>query len=180
MKVVGEPMPGVLLVETPVYRDMRGYFMECHHKQKLAALGIAAEFVQDNVSCSRAGTVRGLHFQLPNPQGKLVYPLKGCIYDVVVDVRRSSERFGAWAGVELREGDGRFLWIPPSFAHGFQALSDDTIVLYKVTDVWNPAAEHAIRWNDPKLGIAWPLPDAVLSPKDAAAPCLEELQSLPA
>ena len=179
MRVLGEPMPGVLHIEAPVHSDTRGYFMECHHQRKFAALGIAAEFVQDNLSSSKRGTIRGLHFQLPNAQGKMVFAMRGRIYDVVVDIRRSSSRFAEWASIELCEGDGRFLWIPPGFAHGFQALSDDTLVLYKVTDFWNADAEHAIRWNDPQLGITWPLTDAVVSPKDGAAPRLGELRSLP-
>ena len=179
MNKIGEPLPGVLLLETPVHRDTRGYFIEIFQNSKLAAVGVTAPFVQDNVTRSRRRTIRGLHFQNPSPQGKLISVIQGRIFDVMVDVRRDSPRFKAWAGVELNDGAGQLLWIPPGFAHGFQVLSEDALVFYKATDYWNVAAERAIRWDDPAIGIHWPLADPILSEKDAVAPRLEDVQSLP-
>ena len=177
MKKIDEPLPGLILIEAPVYADLRGHFFEHFEKRKFAGLGIEADFVQDNVSRSRRGTIRGLHFQNPHPQGKLIGVSQGSIFDVAVDLRRNSPSFGRWAAVELAEGDGRSFWIPAGFAHGFQALSDIVTVHYKVTDYWHVDAERTIRWDDPQIGVAWPIADPILSPKDAAAPLLEKLSS---
>ncbi|HEY4136562.1 MAG TPA: dTDP-4-dehydrorhamnose 3,5-epimerase [Alphaproteobacteria bacterium] len=180
MKKLSEPLPGVAVFEWPIHRDRRGCFLEIFRADKLAAHGIAADFVQDNISSSHRGVLRGLHFQNPHAQGKFVIPLSGRIYDVTVDVRRDSPHFGRWAAVELDGDEGTAIWIPPGFAHGFQVLSEQSTVLYKVTEFWAAGAEHTIRWDDPALGIAWPVADPVLSDKDALAPLLAELTCLPA
>ena len=181
MRILDEPLPGLVLIETPVYGDARGHFFEQYERRKFADLGIDADFVQDNISFSRRGTIRGLHFQNPFAQGKLIGVAQGRIYDVAVDIRRGSSSFGKWASVDLEAGDGRSFWVPPGFAHGFQAMSESATVIYKVTDFWHVEAERTIRWDDPSLGIDWPLADPILSPKDAEAPILENLSShLPA
>jgi dTDP-4-dehydrorhamnose 3,5-epimerase len=177
MKKVDEPLPGLVLIEGPVHGDLRGHFQEYYERRKFAALGIDTDFVQDNVTRSRRGTIRGLHFQNPYPQGKLIGVVQGRVYDVAVDVRRGSDNFGKWAAVELDEDDGRLFWIPPGFAHGFQALSETVTVFYKVTDYWHVDAERTIRWNDPVLEISWPIADPILSQKDAEAPLLGTLSS---
>jgi dTDP-4-dehydrorhamnose 3,5-epimerase len=168
-------LPEVLLVESPVYRDARGYFQEVWHQAKHAAAGVPKSFVQDNLSFSKRGVVRGLHFQEPTPQGKLVCVLHGEIYDVVVDIRVGSPRFGQHAGVSLSAETGRQLYVPEGFAHGFAVTSETAIVLYKCTAPYNPSAEGSVRWDDPDLAIAWPFREALLSPKDAAAPRLAEV-----
>jgi dTDP-4-dehydrorhamnose 3,5-epimerase len=180
MELVPTGLNGVLVVEPQVFADDRGWFMESFNAARfdaaLQALGLPAApvFVQDNHSCSRAGVLRGLHYQLPpHAQGKLVRVVQGRVWDVAVDLRRSSPQFGCWAGVELSAANRRQLWIPPGFAHGFLALEDDTHFLYKTTDVYARECERAIRWDDPALAIAWPLPAgqaARLAPKDAQAP----------
>jgi dTDP-4-dehydrorhamnose 3,5-epimerase len=167
-------LPGVLLVESPVHGDSRGFFTEVFHADKFAAIGLPTTWVQDNHSRSAGGILRGLHFQLEQPQGKLVRAVTGAIYDVAVDVRRSSPHFGKWVGVTLREGDGRQLWVPPGFAHGFYVLSASADVAYKCTTLYHPASDRSVAWNDPTIGIEWPLEGATpsLSAKDAAAPLL--------
>lgn len=183
MKLVKTPLPGVLLVEPVAFEDERGWFMESFNEPRwlkaLADLGEPASrrFVQDNHSCSRAGVLRGLHYQLPpHAQGKLVRVVKGAAFDVAVDIRRGSASFGRWFGVELSAANRRQLWVPEGFAHGFVALEDDTHFLYKTTDVYAKDCERSIRWDDPAIGIAWPLPAGVaaplVAPKDAAAPLL--------
>lgn len=182
MDVVQLDLPGMMLLTTPVYPDFRGSFMETWNERKLASVGIDAHFVQDNLSSSRRYTVRGLHYQLANAQGKLVRVLRGEIFDVVVDVRRQSGSFGRWATVALSGGDGKALWIPQGFAHGFLALSDDTLVHYKVTDYWAPQHEQTLLWNDPALGIPWPVPAGmkpILSDKDAAGVPLAAAKAYP-
>jgi len=181
MKLIPTDLPGVVIVEPTVFRDDRGWFFESHQQPKfdaaLAALGLPPPrpFVQDNHSCSSKGVLRGLHYQLPpHPQGKLVRVVRGAAYDVAVDIRRGSPTFGRWVGVELTEHNHRQLWIPEGFAHGFLALEDDTHFLYKTTDVYAKDCERAIRWDDPVIGINWPLKGKVpkLAPKDAEAPLL--------
>jgi dTDP-4-dehydrorhamnose 3,5-epimerase len=181
MKLVATSLPGVLIVEPTAFADERGWFMETFNEPRwLAALAAAGEpaprrFVQDNHSCSNAGVLRGLHYQLPpHAQGKLVRVVQGSAFDVAVDIRRGSPRFGHWVGVELNAENRRQLWIPEGFAHGFLALEDDTHFLYKTTDVYAKDCERSIRWDDPAIGIRWPLPAGIpaprVAPKDAAAP----------
>lgn len=176
MRVVETKLEGVLIVEPRVFEDERGSFVESWNAKRYAELGIEGEFVQDNVSVSKRGVIRGLHFQEPNPQGKLVSVLYGAVYDVAVDVRPDSPTFGQWVGVELSAEGGRQLWIPEGFAHGFQALQDGTVFSYKCTGYYAPRDEQSVRWDDPELGIRWPLADQIVSAKDAAAPLLTELQ----
>ena len=165
-------LPGVLIVRAPVHADPRGFFTEVFHAGRFAEIGLPTSFVQDNHSHSRRHVLRGLHFQLEQPQGKLVRLVTGAIFDVAVDLRRSSPDFGRWTGVTLEAGDGRQLWIPAGFAHGFLVLSDVADVTYKCTTVYHAPSNHAIRWNDPELGIRWPLADGgqpTRSPADATA-----------
>lgn len=165
---------GTLLVPTVVLRDQRGYFLESWHREKAQKLGLDADFVQDNVSHSRQGVLRGLHFQWPEPQGKLVHVLHGRIFDVAVDVRRDSPTFGRWCGVELDADHQRQFFIPEGYAHGFCVLSEVALVLYKCTRAYDSAGDQCLAWNDPDLGIEWPVSSPLLSDKDAAAPCLRE------
>ena len=186
MKLILTDLPGVLIVEPAVFSDDRGWFMESFNAPRfdaaLQALGLphAPVFVQDNHSCSQAGVLRGLHYQLPpHAQGKLVRVVHGAAWDVAVDLRRGSPTFGRWAGVELTAQNRRQCWIPPGFAHGFVALADDTQVLYKTTEVYARDSERGIRWDDPALGIRWPLPGGQaprVAPKDAAAPLLADAE----
>jgi dTDP-4-dehydrorhamnose 3,5-epimerase len=162
-------LPGVLILEPKVFGDERGVFFETYNAREFAELtGTSAVFVQDNHSCSKKNVLRGLHYQIRRPQGKLVRVVEGEMFDVAVDVRRSSPTCGRWAGVRLSAENRRHLWIPPGYAHGFLALSESAAVLYKVTDYWAPAFERCIIWNDPQLAIGWPLQGApVLSARDA-------------
>ena len=174
MEVVNEPLPGVLELRARVFADSRGSFSETFSQRTMAGLGIDLEFCQDNESfSSSSGTVRGLHLQVePHAQGKLVRVLRGAIFDVAVDLRPNSPTFGQHTSVELEAGDNRAFWLPPGFAHGFCTLTENTVVAYKVTALYEPHAERSIRFDDPDLGIDWPIDsaDAVLSDKDAAAP----------
>jgi dTDP-4-dehydrorhamnose 3,5-epimerase len=171
VKITLTALPGVLVLEPRVFRDERGSFRETWLAERYLAV-TPLPFAQDNVSASRRGVVRGLHFQQPNAQGKLVSVLAGSAYDVAVDVRRGSPTFGRWVAEELSQENGRQLWIPGGFAHGFQALADDTILLYKCTDVYHPECERTALWSDPALAIPWPLAGAIVARKDAAAPPL--------
>lgn len=185
MQILPTPLPGVWRLRPRRHQDARGWFMESFNAASFdAALrevgeGPAPVFVQDNHSCSRAGVLRGLHWQVaPHAQGKLVRVTQGAAWDVVVDLRRGSPGFGRWHAQTLDAAEGEQLWIPPGFAHGFLALADDTHVLYKTTDVYAPACERALRWNDPVLGIRWPMAAGqapALAPRDAAAPGLDAL-----
>jgi dTDP-4-dehydrorhamnose 3,5-epimerase len=191
MKLHPTPLPGVVLVETPVFGDDRGWFLESFNQPRfeagLKALGLPLPrpFVQDNHSCSAAGVLRGLHYQLPpHAQGKLVRVVKGAAFDVAVDIRRGSPHFGRWFGAELSAANRRQLWLPEGFAHGFVALEDDTHFLYKTTDIYARDCERSIRWDDPAIGIDWPFLAAGagaaasprLAPKDAAAPRLADAE----
>ena len=167
-------LPGVILIEPRVFGDSRGFFMETYNAAKFRELGIDATFVQDNHSRSARGVVRGLHFQEPNAQGKLVRCPRGSLFDVAVDVRRGSPSFGKWVGIELSEENKRMLWVPPGFAHGFCALTDDAELVYKTTEIYRPEFDRAILWNDPEIGIEWPITDPSLSAKDTAAPLLRD------
>ena len=181
MKLLRTELPGVLVVEPTVFGDDRGWFLESFNETRWqAALLNAGEalprrFVQDNHSCSQAGVLRGLHYQLPpHAQGKLVREVQGAAFDVAVDIRRGSPTFGRWAGLQLDAVNRLQLWIPEGFAHGFMALTADTHFLYKTTDVYSRECERSIRWDDPELAIQWPTlgPAPTLAPKDAAAPHL--------
>ena len=179
MKVTPTELPGVLLVEPKVFRDVRGFFLETFQAERYAAAGIPGPFVQDNLSRSGKGTLRGLHFQEPHAQGKLVQVLRGAVWDVAVDVRKGSPHFGRWVGAELNDENRHQLWIPSGFAHGFCVLSESADFFYKCTALFAPEAERAVRWDDPALGIRWPLEAPRLSAKDAAAPRLSEVAVLP-
>lgn len=179
MRVTPSELPEVLIIEPRVFGDSRGFFYEVFRASRYAEVGIGATFVQDNLSRSGKGTLRGLHFQEPRAQGKLVQVLRGSVFDVAVDVRRGSPTFGSWVGLELSEAQPRQLWIPPGFAHGFCVLSDSADFFYKCTEPYTPEAERSIAWNDPRLGIRWPVSEPVLSPKDRVAPPLEQAPVLP-
>ena len=181
MNVRPTELPEVLLLEPRVFRDARGAFSEVWKASVYEELGIRGPFVQDNVSHSVRGTLRGLHFQEPTAQGKLVQVLSGRVWDVAVDVRRGSPSFGRWVGVELDGDNARQLWVPAGFAHGFLVLSERASFLYKCTAAYSPAHERSIRWDDPGLAIRWPLEGAapLLSPKDAIAPTLADSEILP-
>lgn len=174
MKVTETELPGLLLIEPKVFGDARGFFMETWSKARYAQAGIAEDFVQDNISFSQRGVLRGLHFQKPNTQGKLVYVLHGAVFDVAVDIRVGSPHFGRWAGVTLSADNKRQLYVPPGFAHGFCVTSDTVLFAYKCTDVYNPAAEGTVRWDDPDIGIAWPIAATQISDKDRVGPLLKD------
>jgi len=180
MDVLETTLPGVLILEPKVYGDARGFFMESYNRRRFAELGLPTEFVQDNHSRSARHVLRGLHYQIRQPQGKLVRVVRGAVFDVAVDLRRASPRFGRWVGVELSEDNRRMLWIPPGFAHGFLVLSETADFLYKTTDYYAPAYERCIRWDDPDIGIAWPLAgEPVLSTKDREGRLLREAEVYP-
>lgn len=175
MEVFDTDLPGVQVIAPRVFRDARGFFMESWNARDFAHAGLDLQFVQDNHSSSRQGVLRGLHYQLRQPQGKLVRCVRGAIFDVAVDLRREAATFGRWTGVELSEDNCRMLWIPPGFGHGFLALSERADVLYKATAPYDAASDRAVRWNDPDIGIAWPdLGTPLLSAKDAVAPLLRD------
>jgi dTDP-4-dehydrorhamnose 3,5-epimerase len=182
MKVIPTELPEVLVLEPRVFEDERGFFLESWNQRAFNdATGVVADFVQDNQSRSCRGVLRGLHFQLPpRTQGKLVGVVTGTVFDVVVDMRRSSARFGRWVGIELSDSNHRQVWIPPGFAHGFLTLSDSADLLYKVTDFHAPDSEASVRHDDAVLNIAWP--DAgvarIVSARDAAAPPLDKAPAL--
>jgi dTDP-4-dehydrorhamnose 3,5-epimerase len=175
LKLVETPLPGVVIVEPRVFRDERGFFLEVWNAGTFAAQGLDLEFVQDNHSQSQQGTLRGLHVQLPNSQGKLVRCTEGTIFDVAVDIRLGSPTFGRWFGVELSAENFRQLWVPPDFAHGFCVLTPRAQVQYKCTTLYDPPADLAIAWDDPAIGIEWPVAEPLLSAKDRAAARLESL-----
>lgn len=167
---------GPLLFEPPVRRDDRGWFRETWHAERYREAGLPP-FVQDNVSCSRRGVLRGLHFQAaPHAQGKLVSVVAGAVWDVAVDLRADRDTFGRWVAATLSSDYGEQLWVPPGFAHGFVALAEGTVLAYKCSHPYVPEADRAVRWDDPDLGIAWPVRRPFLSPKDRAAPGLQELE----
>lgn len=169
MQFTPTSIPDVVLIEPRVFHDDRGFFLETFQAHKYASIGIRAPFVQDNHSGSRGGVLRGLHYQVRCPQGKLVGVTTGEVFDVAVDLRRSSPTFGRWVGVTLSARDHRQVWVPPGFAHGFYATSDWAEVCYKATDFYNPECERTLLWNDPQVGVEWPLRDGaapLLSPKD--------------
>jgi dTDP-4-dehydrorhamnose 3,5-epimerase len=172
MKVTTCDLQGLLIIEPDVFGDNRGYFMESWNRQRYRDAGIDFDFVQDNFSLSRRGTLRGLHFQNPFAQGKLVSVLQGEVFDVGVDIRRSSPTFGRWFGMTLSAENKRQFFLPPGFAHGFLVLSEMALFHYKCTDYYSPKDEQGFRWDDPDVGIKWPVENPILSKRDAAAPRL--------
>jgi dTDP-4-dehydrorhamnose 3,5-epimerase len=175
MKVSETGIPGLLIIEPQIFGDVRGFFLETWQRRRYLEHGVAGDFVQDNLSFSRRGVLRGLHFQNPCQQGKLVSVLAGEVFDVAVDIRRGSPSFGRWVGAILSGDNHKQLWLPPGFAHGFCVLSDTAYFMYKCTEFYNPAAEVGICWNDPDVGVDWPLKDVVLSEKDTKYPRLCEI-----
>lgn len=182
MKITPLEIPDVLEIEPTIHKDGRGFFVESWHEERLASLGLVARFVQDNHSYSVKGTLRGLHYQVVSPQGKLVRVVSGEVFDVAVDLRRSSPTFKKWVSVGLSWKKQNQLWIPPGFAHGFYARNGPADLLYKCTTYYHPDHDRTIRWDDPEIGIDWDLLDGcppILSPKDAAAPLLRDAQTYP-
>ncbi len=180
MKFLETPIKDAMLIEPKVFGDARGFFLETWQVEKFAAAGIDASFVQDNHSRSTQWTLRGLHFQVKHTQGKLVRVTRGAVYDVIVDLRRSSPSFGHWWGVDLSEENHRMLWVPPGLAHGMLVTSPSADFLYKCTDLYSPVHERTLMWNDPKLGVQWPLPAGVapkLSAKDEKGASLAEVET---
>jgi dTDP-4-dehydrorhamnose 3,5-epimerase len=166
LAITATDFPGLVVLEPRVFEDPRGFFMETFHCHRFAAAGLPTGFVQDNHSLSRKGVIRGLHYQIVRPQGKLVRAIRGTVYDVAVDLRQSSPAFGRWFAIELSCSNHKQVYIPPGFAHGFCALSDEAEVIYKCTDVYHPAGERTIVWNDPQLAIPWPAREPFLAEKD--------------
>ena len=180
MKRLPTAIPEVLLLEPKVFGDERGFFFESYNRRTLAELGVTAEFVQDNHSRSTIGVLRGLHYQRHHPQGKLVRVISGEVFDVAVDLRRSSPSYGQWVSSTLTAENKRMMWIPPGFAHGFLTLSESAEFLYKTTDYWHPDDERCLIWNDPDLAIAWPLAgEPQLAAKDRAGLKLSEADVYP-
>jgi len=182
MRTIPLALPGAMLLEPTVYTDSRGAFFEAWNARAFAAAGIEAQFVQENVSLSKRHVLRGLHYQVSQVQGKLIRVLAGAVFDVIVDLRRSSPTFGQSLSMSLDARDSRFLWVPAGFAHGFLALTDGTQVQYKVTDFWAPQAERTLAWDDRTLGIHWPLPpgtEPVLSDKDRRGQTLAQAETFP-
>ena len=175
MKIIATDLPEVVLIEPQVFMDQRGYFFETYRYQRYSDLGVGLGFIQDNLSFSHKGVIRGLHYQLQKPQGKLVMALQGEIVDVVVDIRQGSPYFGKWVKHLLSADNHHQLYVPPGFAHGFAVLSDTAIVLYKVSDYYNPGDEYGIIWNDPGLAIDWPVSTGLLSDKDRKFPNLKNV-----
>ncbi len=175
MKFTPLEIPDIILVEPDVHRDERGFFLESYHREKYAPGGIDVEFVQDNHSRSGRGTLRGLHAQIERPQGKLVRVVEGEVYDVAVDIRRGSPTFGRWVGERLSADNFLQLWIPPGFVHGFCVLTDVAEFEYKCTDYYHPESEIVVAWNDPAIGVEWPIEQPLLSQRDADAPSLASL-----
>jgi len=181
MNIIETAIPGLLIIEPKVFGDERGFFMESWNAKSFAAAGLDLDFVQDNHSRSSRGVLRGMHYQQPGPQGKLVRVTAGAVYDVAVDMRRSSPTFGKWVGVELSAANKRMFWVPEGLAHGFLCLEDGTDFLYKCRGYYDPANEHSLLWNDPDVGIEWPLDGIVpqLSGKDEAGKPLREAVTFP-
>lgn len=175
MKVVETSLPGALVLEPRVFGDARGFFYESYNKARFQEVGITGDFVQTNVSRSARGVLRGLHYQWPRPQGKLVSVLEGEVYDVAVDIRRGSSHFGQWVGVMLSAENKRHFWIPEGFAHGFCVVSEFATFSYQCTALYDGQADAGVRWNDADIGIDWPIESPLLSEKDQKAPFLKEI-----
>jgi dTDP-4-dehydrorhamnose 3,5-epimerase len=178
MKFIETKLPGVIVIEPDVHRDPRGFFLETYHQKKYADGGVPGPFVQDNHSKSTRGILRGLHAQRLKPQGKLIRVLQGEVFDVAVDIRRGSPTFGQWVGVMLSADKFNQIYVPPNYAHGFCVVSDIAEVEYKCTDLYAPADELKLLWNDPQIGIDWPIKDPILSDKDRNAQTLKDLMDL--
>jgi dTDP-4-dehydrorhamnose 3,5-epimerase len=177
MEILKTELPEVLVMQPRMFSDARGFFLETYNERTFAELGMRDRFVQDNQSHSKKGVLRGLHYQLQQPQGKLVRVLQGEIFDVAVDLRRNSSTFGKWTGVHLSSRDKRMIWIPKGFAHGFYTISETADVAYKVTDFYAPQFERTLVWNDPTTGISWPMEgEPILSEKDRAGHSLKEFE----
>ena len=176
MNIIPTSLEGLLIIEPDVFGDTRGYFLETYHQRRYQSAGLDATFIQDNLSFSKKGTLRGLHFQITQPQAKLVQAITGKIFDVAVDIRPESPTYGKWSSAMLSEDNKRQLFIPGGFAHGFCVLSESAHVSYKCSDYYNPADEGGILWSDPALGIDWPVKDPTLSDKDQQYPCLKDLR----
>jgi len=176
MKITTTAIPGVFIITPKVFGDSRGFFLETFQAARYAEAGISGHFVQDNHSRSAKGVLRGLHFQRQHPQGKLVYVTVGSVFDVAVDIRKDSPTFGKWVGVTLSANEHQQFYVPPGFAHGFCVLSDTADFHYKCTDYYHPEDEDSLRWDDPDIGIQWPISEPLLSAKDANAPQLKELK----
>jgi dTDP-4-dehydrorhamnose 3,5-epimerase len=177
LNIIETAIPGALIIEPRVFGDERGFFMETWNTQVFAAAGLDVDFVQDNHSRSQKGVLRGMHFQNPGPQGKLVRVTRGAVFDVVVDLRQSSPAFGRWVGVELSARNQRMFWVPEGFAHGFLTLEDDTDFLYKCTAPYAPQSEYTLAWDDPAVGIDWPVTGLtpIISEKDARGLALADV-----
>ncbi|MEM6827589.1 MAG: dTDP-4-dehydrorhamnose 3,5-epimerase [Pseudomonadota bacterium] len=177
MEIISTNIPGPKIIEPKVFGDERGYFMETWNEAGFAEAGLDLKWVQDNHSHSQKGVLRGLHFQNPGPQGKLVRVARGAVYDVAVDLRKSSEHFGQWVGVELSAQNKRMFWVPEGFAHGFLTLEDDTDFLYKCTAAYAPQSEYTLAWNDEAVGVDWPVSglDPIISEKDAVGLSLPDV-----
>ena len=175
MKVTLTSLEGVLIVEPDVFRDDRGFFTETYRRDRYEGLGIGCEFVQDNLSLSRRGTVRGLHYQHPQAQAKLIQAVRGEVFDVCVDIRVGSPRFGSWFGLRLSSEENRQVFVPEGFAHGFCALTDDAMILYKCSRSYAPDCDAGILWSDPEIGIDWPMREPHLSSKDRQHPRLRDV-----
>lgn len=176
MQVLETTLPGVLIIEPKIFGDSRGYFYETFQLKRYVDAGLPTQWVQDNLSFSSKGIIRGLHLQNPYPQGKLVSVLKGRVFDVAVDVRLGSPNFGQWVGIILDDENKRQLYIPPGFAHGFAVLSDNTLFSYKCTEYYHPESEISIAYNDPELGITWPVDKPIVSKKDSEGYLLKNVQ----
>ena len=178
MKITTTPIEGILIIEPQIFKDSRGYFFESYNQDKMEAAGIALSFVQDNQSLSQKGAVRGLHFQAPPfEQGKLVRVVAGAVRDVVVDIRKNSPTYGQHFSIDLSAENQLMFWIPPGFAHGFETLADNTIFLYKCTNMYHKNSEGGLLWNDPAIGIKWQTQDAIVSEKDMILPTLKDFVS---
>ena len=175
MQVRTTKIPGAIIIEPQVFGDARGFFMETWNRQRYRDAGIEADFVQDNLSYSQRGVLRGLHFQNPHPQGKLVQVLQGQVFDVAVDIRLGSPTFKQWVGVELSADNNTQFYVPPGCAHGFCVVSETALFAYKCTDLYHPEGDANIAWDDPDIGIDWPLSGPSLSEKDAVAPRLKDI-----
>ena len=177
MKVLATPLPGVVLIEPKVFGDARGFFLETFQAERYADVHIPRTFVQDNLSRSTKGVLRGLHFQLRYPQGKLVSVVRGEVFDVAVDIRINSPTFGQWYGAVLSDTNHRQIYVPPGYAHGFCVLSEEVDFIYKCTDYYHPEDERGILWDDPEIGVQWPVDNPVLSTKDMVNKTLSQLKS---
>ena len=180
-RIIETPIKGLLIIETEIFRDNRGFFMESYNLREFEELGLNLNFVQDNHSMSKKGVLRGLHFQLKHPQGKLVRVISGRVYDVAVDLRMNSPTFGRWFGIELKGEDGLAFYIPEGFAHGFLTLEDNTYFFYKCTEFYYPDDDLGVIWNDPEINISWPLEeveDLIISDKDKRLPSFREVKEL--